>query len=377
MSKASVLVVEDNPLSRATAVSMFEALGFAVFDAYSGHHALALLEARPEIGVLFVDVRMPGMSGPELAEIVRRRRPDIRIVLTSGYVGEEAVPTGFSSCPSRGAWSRSPSWSVRHDADPPGGQDPDRPNIALKDRERAGSTKLVSLLVMAERVFPKASAADITEAVAALQLKVEDVAEKAGVHSTGRQRLRRPSGELRQAQPDAEPGASTYVGGGRRFWHENGRTRRSVDALARCPCRPGGSAESPRRMHQVRTGGRRRGATSPVDTGSRARSPAVPWASTSAVRTSGKRESGPQTATEPRSVLARTAGAHEPVRGTWSRSAHDPSPSPERVNPYEDLGFDFERRRPGGRDQQAQRREQRPPGRAGEGFEPGGSFLTR
>ena len=83
MSKASVLVVEDNPLSRATAVSMFE----------------ALLEVRPEIGLLFVDVRMPGMSGPELAEIVRRRRPDVRIVLTSGYVGEEAVPDGLQFVP--------------------------------------------------------------------------------------------------------------------------------------------------------------------------------------------------------------------------------------------------------------------------------------
>ena len=99
MSKASVLVVEDNPLSRATAVSMFEALGFAVFDAYSGEHALALLEVRPEIGLLFVDVRMPGMSGPELAEIVRTRRPDIRVVLTSGYVGEDAVPDGLQFVP--------------------------------------------------------------------------------------------------------------------------------------------------------------------------------------------------------------------------------------------------------------------------------------
>lgn len=39
------------------------------------------------------------MSGPELAEIVRRRRPDIRIVLTSGYVGEEAVPDGLPFVP--------------------------------------------------------------------------------------------------------------------------------------------------------------------------------------------------------------------------------------------------------------------------------------
>src|SRR3954452_10380489 len=99
MAKASVLVVEDNPLSRATAVSLFEALGFTVFDSYNGHHALALLDRRPEISLLFVDVRMPGMSGPELARVVQERRPDIKIVLTSGYVGEEAVPSGLAFVP--------------------------------------------------------------------------------------------------------------------------------------------------------------------------------------------------------------------------------------------------------------------------------------
>jgi CheY-like chemotaxis protein len=62
MAKPSVLVVEDNPMSRATAIAMFETLGFTVFDAYDGHHALALLEARPEISLLFSrrdQVRVP------------------------------------------------------------------------------------------------------------------------------------------------------------------------------------------------------------------------------------------------------------------------------------------------------------------------------
>lgn len=99
MDKPFVLVVEDNPLSRATAIEIFEDLGFAVFDTYNGQHALALLEAHPEIGLLFIDVRMPGMSGPELAEVVRRRRPDIKLVLTSGYVGEEDVPSDFPFVP--------------------------------------------------------------------------------------------------------------------------------------------------------------------------------------------------------------------------------------------------------------------------------------
>ena len=99
MTKPSMLVVEDNPLSRATAIAMFEELGFTVFETYNGHHALALIEARPEIKLMFIDVRMPGMSGSELAEVVRRRRPDIRLILTSGYVGEEAVPRGLAFIP--------------------------------------------------------------------------------------------------------------------------------------------------------------------------------------------------------------------------------------------------------------------------------------
>ena len=45
------------------------------------------------------DVRMPGMSGPELARVVQERRPDIKIVLTSSYVGEEAVPSGLAFVP--------------------------------------------------------------------------------------------------------------------------------------------------------------------------------------------------------------------------------------------------------------------------------------
>src|SRR4051812_33720131 len=77
-------VVEDVPQIRATAVQLFQELGCEVFDAYNGQSALQILEASPEIQVLFADVRMPGMSGPELAQVALRLRPDLRIVLTSG-----------------------------------------------------------------------------------------------------------------------------------------------------------------------------------------------------------------------------------------------------------------------------------------------------
>jgi CheY-like chemotaxis protein len=92
----AVLVVEDIPQVRATAVRIMQNLGCTVFDAYNGHQALKLLQAHPEIEVLFADVRMPGMSGPELAEAAQHLRPDLRIVLTSGYVGQEDVPADIT-----------------------------------------------------------------------------------------------------------------------------------------------------------------------------------------------------------------------------------------------------------------------------------------
>src|SRR3954463_719864 len=83
MSNVAVLVVDDVPRVRAAAVNIMEDLGCEVFDAYNGHQALNLLRDHPKIQVLFADVRMPGMSGTELAEAAQHLRPDLRIVLTS------------------------------------------------------------------------------------------------------------------------------------------------------------------------------------------------------------------------------------------------------------------------------------------------------
>ncbi|CAA2159932.1 Blue-light-activated protein [Methylobacterium brachiatum] len=91
-SKVAILVVEDFPDVRQTAVQLLEGLGYQVLDAYNGQAALEILQAHPEIQVLFTDVRMPGMNGLELAEIARRHRPDLKVVLTSGYVGPEDLP---------------------------------------------------------------------------------------------------------------------------------------------------------------------------------------------------------------------------------------------------------------------------------------------
>ncbi len=88
----AVLVVDDEPIVRETAVHLFRDLGLEVFDAYNGEDALRLLQAHPRIGLLFADVRMPRMDGLGLAEAARQIRPELKVVFTSGYVDAMSLP---------------------------------------------------------------------------------------------------------------------------------------------------------------------------------------------------------------------------------------------------------------------------------------------
>jgi CheY-like chemotaxis protein len=88
----AILVVEDDRRSRAIAIELFTGLGLAVFAAGDGYDALALLAKHPEIGVLFSDIRLPGIDGVELAKAARELRTDLQIVLTSAYVDVAAEP---------------------------------------------------------------------------------------------------------------------------------------------------------------------------------------------------------------------------------------------------------------------------------------------
>jgi CheY-like chemotaxis protein len=93
-----VLVVEDEPLIRLNAVSLLEKAGFDTVEAASAEKAIALLEARSDIRIVFTDINLPGgMDGLRLAHAIRRRWPPIELVLTSGHVqvrGEDMPERG-------------------------------------------------------------------------------------------------------------------------------------------------------------------------------------------------------------------------------------------------------------------------------------------
>jgi len=84
---ANVLVVEDEMVLRMRAVDIVEDAGFAAVEAVNADEALAILESRADISLLFSDIQMPGsMNGLKLAHAVHERWPSIKIILVSGEV---------------------------------------------------------------------------------------------------------------------------------------------------------------------------------------------------------------------------------------------------------------------------------------------------
>jgi signal transduction histidine kinase/CheY-like chemotaxis protein len=90
-----ILVVEDEDDVRAQVVAVLRDLGYTVFEAADAAAALTLLDTQPAVQLLFTDVGLPGgMNGRQLAEEARVRRPELRILFTSGYARHAIVHHG-------------------------------------------------------------------------------------------------------------------------------------------------------------------------------------------------------------------------------------------------------------------------------------------
>jgi CheY-like chemotaxis protein len=82
-----ILIVEDEPLLRELAVELVESDGFVALEAGDADQALAVLENRSDVSVLFTDIKMPGTTdGLKLACAVRQRWPAIEILVASGHI---------------------------------------------------------------------------------------------------------------------------------------------------------------------------------------------------------------------------------------------------------------------------------------------------
>ena len=86
-----VLVVEDERRLRDVTVAGLRELGYTIIHAHDGASALLKIDQHPEIDCLFTDIVMPGMSGRQLADEATRRRPDLKVLYTTGYTRESVI----------------------------------------------------------------------------------------------------------------------------------------------------------------------------------------------------------------------------------------------------------------------------------------------
>ena len=95
--RESILVVEDDPEVRRTAVDLLADLGYRVVAAENAQTALGLLDTNGDIALMFSDVVMPGgMNGLDLASLARSKHPDLKILHTTGYAEFAASRNGHA-----------------------------------------------------------------------------------------------------------------------------------------------------------------------------------------------------------------------------------------------------------------------------------------
>src|SRR4051794_33004323 len=88
---ATVLLVEDHPDVSAVGCDYIEQCGYRVICAASAEAAVEILNKRNDIDLVFSDIVMPGMSGLELARLIREHHPETPIMLATGYSDRAAA----------------------------------------------------------------------------------------------------------------------------------------------------------------------------------------------------------------------------------------------------------------------------------------------
>src|SRR5450830_235593 len=91
-SSGTILVVEDEPVVRAVAQALLSRSGYTVLTAPDGASALSVLRDHPVgIGLILLDMTMPGMTSGEVVQAIRALDPTVPILLNSGYTSSDAV----------------------------------------------------------------------------------------------------------------------------------------------------------------------------------------------------------------------------------------------------------------------------------------------
>jgi two-component system, cell cycle sensor histidine kinase and response regulator CckA len=103
-----ILVTDDDPQTRLVVSDILERKGYSILMAKDGDEALKIIQDRSqELALLLTDLMMPGLRGTDLARRAVMFRPDIKVILMSGY-GYESIESQLATGPNRFAYLEKP-----------------------------------------------------------------------------------------------------------------------------------------------------------------------------------------------------------------------------------------------------------------------------
>ncbi|RYX91903.1 MAG: PAS domain S-box protein [Comamonadaceae bacterium] len=91
----TVLVVEDEAGVRMVVLEVLDELGYKTHEAVDATSALRIIDSGVHIDLLVSDVGLPGINGRQLAEMIRTRRPAMKVLFITGYAGQAAIRGDF------------------------------------------------------------------------------------------------------------------------------------------------------------------------------------------------------------------------------------------------------------------------------------------
>jgi two-component system, cell cycle sensor histidine kinase and response regulator CckA len=91
--EGTVLLVDDEPVIQDSTGAALENLGFKVLRAMDGVQAVSTFqEHSDEIALVILDLTMPRMDGREAFALIHKLKPDVKVILSSGYSEQDSVP---------------------------------------------------------------------------------------------------------------------------------------------------------------------------------------------------------------------------------------------------------------------------------------------
>ena len=79
------LIVEDDPINNELLVFLLKKVNMQSMSAFTGEEAIELFEAHPEIDLVLMDIKMPGMNGYEITRRIKKIRPEVPVIAQTAF----------------------------------------------------------------------------------------------------------------------------------------------------------------------------------------------------------------------------------------------------------------------------------------------------